>query len=158
MKFLFIGACILLFAASLVPVAMASELQENQVKADLYYEKGNFSKAYKAYLKLAKKGDHYSQDRISYLFANGKGKSADINQAYAWSALAAESGDEQMMSNSDSLLQRADNPAKAQSSADKLIKKYGKKALELKAYKLAMRKEERKSGSCTGTHLQCRGG
>ena len=158
MKFLFIGACILLFAASLVPVAMASELQENQVKADLYYEKGNFSKAYKAYLKLAKKGDHYSQDRISYLFANGKGKSADINQAYAWSVLAAESGDEQMISNSDALLQRADNPAKAQSSADKLNKKYGKEALDLKADKLARREKERNSGRCTGTRLRCRGG
>ena len=158
MRLLIIGACIFLFAALHVPAVMADELQDNQAKADRYYQKGDFSKAYKSYLKLAKKGDHYSQERVSYMFANGEGKSTDFNQAYAWSALAAESGDEEMMSNSDSLLQSADNPAKVQKSADKLIKKYGKKALELKAYKLAKREEERKSGSCTGTHLQCRGG
>ena len=158
MSFLFAGACVLLIAASYVPAVMANDLQEGQLKADQYYQQGDFNKAYKSYLKLAKKGDHYSQDRISHIFANGKGKSADINQAYAWSVLAAESGDEQMISNSDALLQRADNPAKAQSSADKLKKKYGKEALDLKADKLARREKERNSGRCTGTRLRCRGG
>ena len=158
MRFIFVGACVLLIAASFAPAVMANDLQKGQAKADRYYQQGNFSKAYKSYLKMAKKGDHYSQDQISHIFANGKGKSTDINQAYAWSVLAAESGDEQMISNSDALLQRADNPAKAQSSAEKLKKKYGTEALKLKAYKLARREEERNSGSCTGTHLQCRGG
>ena len=158
MRFLFIGACILLFAASYMPAVAAGDLQVNQAKADRYYQQGNFNKAYKSYLKLAKKGDHYSQDRIAHMFANGDGKSANITNAYAWSTLAAESGEEQMVSHSESLLQRANDSVKALSAADKLMNKYGKQALETRAEMLAKREKERNSGSCTGTHLQCRGG
>jgi len=155
MRFVFAAACVLLFAALQAPAVMANNLQENQLKADQYYQQGDFKKAHKAYLKLAKKGDHYSQDRVSQMYSKGEGKSVDLTQAYAWSVLAAESGEEQLLSNSDSLLQRTDDPAKAQKSAAKLKKKYGKQALEKKAAVMAAREKQRKSGSCTGTHLAC---
>lgn len=157
MKFILTVACTLLFAALQAPAVMANDLQEYQLEADAHYEHGNFKKAHKAYLKLAKKGDHYSQDRVAQMYANGEGKSADLTQAYAWSVLAVESGEEQWMSNSDVLLQRADNPAKAQSSAEKLKKKYGKAALEKKAAQMARRDSQRRSGSCTGTRI-CKNG
>lgn len=155
MKLVFAAACILLFAALQAPTVMANKLQESQLKADLHYQRGNFKKAHKAYLKLAKQGDHYSQDRVSQMYTRGEGKSADLKQAYAWSVLAAESGEEQLLSNSDLLLQRTVDPVKAQSSAAKLKKKYGKHALEKKAAVMAAREKQRKSGSCTGTHLAC---
>ncbi len=156
MRILFVGACIMLFAASYMPAAVASDLQEKQVKADRYYQKGDFKKAYKTYHKLAKKGDHYSQDRISHMYANGDGQSVDYSRAYAWSVLAAESGEDQWVNNSEILLERTDDPAAAQKSATKLKEKYGKDVLQEKAEMLARREKQRNSGSCTGTHLQCR--
>jgi len=155
MKYVVTAACILLFASLQAPVVMANNFQENQLKADQHYQQGDFKKAHKAYLKLAKKGDHYSQDRVSQMYTRGEGKSANLTHAYAWSVLAAESGDEHLLSNSDLLLQSTEDPAKAQSSAAKLKKKYGKQALEKKAAMMAAREKQRKSGSCTGTHLAC---
>jgi len=156
MKIVFVTAFILLAAVSYVPAVMAGTSQENQVKADKYYRQGNFNKAYKYYLQSAKKGDHYSQDRISSMYANGEGQSPDLTQAYAWSVLAAESGEENMMNSSEALLQRINDPARAQDSAEKLKEKYGKDVLEEKAETLARREKQRDSGSCTGTHLACR--
>jgi len=156
MKIVFVTAFILLAAVSYVPAVMAGTSQENQVKADKYYRQGNFNKAYKYYLQSAKKGDHYSQGRISSMYANGEGQSPDLTQAYAWSVLAAESGEENMMNSSEALLQRINDPARAQDSAEKLKEKYGKDVLEEKAETLARRENQRDSGSCTGTHLACR--
>lgn len=146
---------ILLFAAVQTPAVLANTLQENQAEADRHYQQGNFKKAHKSYLKLAKKGDHYSQGRISDMYANGEGKSASLTLAYAWSVLAAESGESQHVSNSDLLLQRTDDPARAQSSAAKLMKKFGKQAREKKAALMARRERQRRSGGCTGTRLGC---
>lgn len=158
MRFVFAAACIGLFSAVLAPAVMANTIQENQAKADQYYQHANFKKAHKVYLKLAKKGDHYSQDRISHMYANGEGKSANLTLAYAWSVLAAESGEAQLLNNSDVLLQLADDPVIAQNSAAKLKEKYGKQALETKAALIAKRERQRRSGSCTGTRLACQKG
>lgn len=158
MRFVFATVCILLFAAFHAPAVMAKTVQEDQARADQYYQQGNFKKAHKAYLKLAKTGDHYSQDRVAFMYANSEGKSADLTDAYAWSVLAAEGGEEHLLSDSDLLLQRIDNPAKAQKSATRLKKKYGKQALEKKAEMLARRARQRNSGSCTGTRLACSDG
>ena len=158
MRFVFAAACFGLFSAVLAPAVMANTIQENQAKADQYYQHANFKKAHKVYLKLAKKGDHYSQDRISHMYANGEGKSANLTLAYAWSVLAAESGKDQLVSNSGLLLKRTEDPAKAQNSAQQLKKKYGKQTLEKKAALIAKRERQRRSGSCTGTRLACQKG
>ena len=154
----FAAVCVVLFVVFEAPTVMANEIQQIQAKADRYYQQGIFNKAYKNYLKLAKKGDHYSQDRISQMYVKGEGKSASLNQAYAWSVLAAESGEDQLVKNSIMLLQHTNDPAKAKVSAAKLKKKYGKQALDRKAALRAKHDNQRQSGRCTGTRLPCKAG
>jgi len=153
MKTLFVVTCAILFAVAPFASLLASETQKSRSEADEYFQQGNFNKAFKGYLKLAKSGDHYSQDQLAKMYAQGQGKRADLSDAYAWSVLAAEGGNEQFVADSESLLQRAPDKAKALKSAEKLQKKYGKQALAARAEK----KGRFIPGSdCTGTKLGCR--
>ena len=104
MKTVLIATCLMLLAALQAPEAFAKELQEYMAEADQYYLEKNFSKAYKIYFKLAKGGDHYSQDQISNMYAKGEGKNVDLTEAYAWSFLAAEDGADEMVERRDILL------------------------------------------------------
>lgn len=155
MKFVAVTICAALFTLLQTADAQARTLKEYRTEADQYYQAGNFKKAYKGYFKLAKIGDHYSQYWVSYMFENGEGKKASLEDAYAWSVLAAESGREKLVIKSDALLERVDNKAVAQKKANKLMKKYGKEALDKKADMLAKRDTGRRSGSCVGSRLTC---
>lgn len=155
MKTVLIPVCLMLFAALQIPVTFAKEAQEFRTEADQYYLESNFKKAYKIYYKLAKTGDHYSQDRISSMYARGHGKSADLTEAYAWSVLAAEGGEEDWVTSSEELLFQVEDKSKAQKKAEKLMRKYGKSALRIKAVKQAKRDDMKRSGACTGSHMAC---
>lgn len=155
MKSVFIAACLMLLAALQAPVALAKGVQEYRTEADQYYLESNFKKAYKIYYKLAKAGDHYSQDRVSFMYANGEWKKVDLTEAYAWSVLAAEGGNEKLVNSSDELLLRTEDKPEAQERAEKLRKKYGKDALRMKAVRQAQRENQKRSGACTGSHMAC---
>jgi TPR repeat protein len=156
MKAVYVVVCAVLFAALQAPCVQANEIQEYRSEADLYYQQENFKKAYKAYYKLAKTGDHYSQHLVSTMYANGEGKKVNLTKAYAWSVLAAEGGQEQMVNYSEELLQRTNDKSKSLESASRLKKKYGKQALEAKA-KQRGRDELYIAGSdCTGSRLPCK--
>ena len=156
MKSICIALIAVLFTALQAPCALAATLQDYRSEADQYYQQGNFRKAYKAYLKLAKTGDNYSQHLVSTMYANGEGKSENLTKAYAWSTLAAESGQDQWVNYSDELLQRINDKDKALSSANKLKKKYGQEALKNKAERKT-RDELYEAGSkCTGSKMGCR--
>ena len=129
------------------------EIKENRDKAEKYYEDNDFRKAYKIYFKLAKVGDHYSQNKLSQMYVEGKGKKADLTEAYAWSVLAAESGVAGIVKKSDKLLQQTKNQAEAMKRAEKLKNKYGKDALQAKTDKMERMRDSRKS--CTGSNLGC---
>jgi TPR repeat protein len=156
MKLVFVVACTVLFAALQAPCVLADEMQEYRSAADQYYQQENFKKAYKAYYKLAKTGDHYSQHLVSEMYANGEGKKADLTKAYAWSVLAAEGGDEQLLINSEDLLQATNDINKALKSADKLKKKYGKQALEAKAERKSRDELYIAGSNCTGSRIGCK--
>lgn len=136
----------------------AGKLQEYRSEADQYYTTQDFKKAYKVYYKLAKIGDHYSQDRLATMYANGEGKTADIEEAYAWAVLAAEGGDEALVKKSQDYLAQASDKAGAEKEAEKLKKKYGRVALEKKAMKRENMKASHEMGGCTGRRLGCSGG
>jgi TPR repeat protein len=156
MKSICIALLAVIFTALQAPCALAATLQDYRSEADQYYQQGNFKKAYKAYLKLAKTGDNYSQHLVSTMYANGEGKSENLTKAYAWSTLAAESGQDQWVNYSDELLQRINDKDKALNSANKLKKKYDQKALKNKAERRT-RDELYEAGSkCTGTKMACR--
>ena len=155
MKSVLIVMCAMLITALQSPVVLASEIQEYRAEAAQYYEENNYKKAYKIYFKLAKKGDHYSQDRVSQMYAKGEGQTVDLTEAYAWSVLAAESGQEKLVSSSDELLSLTNDKTQAQKRAEKLKNRYGKVALNRRALKQAERDSYRRSGACTGSSLGC---
>jgi TPR repeat protein len=156
MKSICIALLAVIFTTLQAPCALAATLQDYRSEADQYYQQGNFRKAYKAYLKLAKTGDNYSQHLVSTMYANGEGKSENLTKAYAWSTLAAESGQDQWVNYSDELLQRINDKDKALNSANKLKKKYGQEALKNKAERKT-RDELYEAGSkCTGSKMGCR--
>ena len=156
MKSICIALLAVLFTALLAPCVLAGTVQDYRSEADQYYQQGNFKKAYKAYLKLAKTGDNYSQHLVSKMFANGEGKSENLTKAYAWSTLAAESGQEQWVIYSDELLQRTNDKDKALTSANKLKKKYGQDALKEKAERKTRQELYEAGSKCTGSKMGCR--
>lgn len=155
MKTVLIAGCLMLLAAVQAPEAFAKEVQEYLAEAEQYYLEKNFSKAYKIYYKLAKSGDHYSQDQVSNMYANGEGKKVDLTEAYAWSVLAAEGGEDEMVDRSNMLLQQTDDKAQAEKKAAKLKKKYGKVALDERAKKLERIRLNNTMGGCTGSRIGC---
>jgi TPR repeat protein len=91
------------------------------------------------------------------MYLAGQGVKADALDAYAWSVLAAESGLDKSMALSEALLADIADKSKAEREAGKLLDKYGKAALQEKADQMAARENGRRSGSCTGSRLTCRG-
>ena len=158
MKSALIVMCVMVMAALQTSAVLASEVKEYRAEAAQYYEKNNYKKAYKIYFKLAKVGDHYSQNKISQMYVDGKGKDIDLAEAYAWSVLAAESGVEGIAIKSEKLLQQTEDKAAAEKRAGKLMNKYGKDALQAKADKRERMKYNHKSGGCTGSKLGCSSG
>ena len=156
MKCIYVAVFAVLFAALQAPCVLAVELQEYRSEADQYYQQGNFKKAYKTYFKLAKTGDNYSQHQVSIMYANGEGKKIDLTKAYAWSALAAESGQEQWVNYSAELLQRTEDKNKSLKSASKLKKKYGQEALKNKTERRGRDELFITGSKCTGTRMSCR--
>jgi TPR repeat protein len=151
-----IGFATLLFflvAALNSPVLLAANSSGLRAEADQFYLEGNYKKAYKSYFKLAKTGDHFSQGRVASMYANGDGTSVNLTQAYAWSVLAEEGGESFVESSSSELLQRADDPSKAEKKALKLKSRYGQKALRDKELKRAEAEAARRSGSSMGSNL-----
>jgi len=156
MKSIYVAVFAVLFAALQAPFVLAGTLQEYRNVADEYYQEGNFHQAYKVYFKLAKTGDYYSQHWVSKMYANGEGKKVNLTKAYAWSALAAEGGEERWVSYSDELLARNKNKDKALNSANKLKKKYGQEALKNKPERRGRDDLFITGSDCTGTRISCR--
>ena len=137
------------------PAVSAGKLQDYRSEADQYYTEQDFRKAYKIYYKLAKIGDHYSQDKLATIYANGDGKKVDIEEAYAWSVLAAEDGDEMLVNRSEELFELSADKAEAEQKATKLKQKYGREALNEKASNKAALEAKYKARGCTGSRLGC---
>ena len=155
MNSVFVLAFVGLFSLLHTTTLLANDVEEQRADASQFYSESKFKKAYKIYFSLAKAGDYYSQNKISQMYAAGKGVKADLAEAYAWSVLAAESGVEGMTEKSDTLLQEADDRAKAEKRAAKLERRYSKQALEDKAAKKERFKANHAMGGCTGSKLGC---
>jgi TPR repeat protein len=156
LKTIFIILFSILFFTLLAPVVAGADWKEDQAKADQYYEAGEYNSAFKMYLKLAKRGVSHSQDMVSQMYEKGQGKKVNLEEAYAWSVLAAQRGASEKEVRRDSLLQQANNKKAAEKKADKLMAKYGREALQRKAASKEKLKYNTKSGGCTGSKLGCR--
>ena len=126
-----------------------------RAEAEQHYADQDYKKAFKVYTKLAKFGDRYSQKRVAHMYAKGEGKSIDLMESYAWTALALEGKDEQLAKLDKALLPQTENPAKAKKKAAKLVKKYGKQAQKKRIAQHNKRGRVVDEGSCTGSKLAC---
>ena len=139
---------LLSFSLALTPVLANSGQDPGQQEATALYDNGDFAGAYKKYLKLGKKGDWFSQYRISYMKLNGLGTSGDVIESLAWAVLAAQNGPEDLASYQDAVaaLVPEDKRKKAQQKVDYYMRRWGEDD----------NNDNRiSSGKCTGSRLAC---
>jgi TPR repeat protein len=157
MKFTLIAVIVMLLAVTQSPAVLANEAKQMRAKAEQYYADQDYKKALKTYRKLAQFGDRYSQRRVAHMYAEGQGKAVDLEESYAWAALAAEGNEAELAQLNETLLPQIEKPAKAEKKAARLIKKYGKEA---QAERIARHNKTKRGrvvdeGSCTGSKLAC---
>lgn len=128
--------------------------QKSAARADRLYDEGRFDSAYKTYLQLARKGDPFSQYRVSYMNLHGEGVPKDLVQAYAWADLAAESGNPQLVKYRDEVKATlpSDQLDAAEDAALDYSHEWGKVALAI----AATNKSKRIMRDCTGSRLGAR--
>ena len=114
MKIFVTAILLILFSALHSPLAAARDWKEDQAQADQYYEQGKFSKAFGLYYRNAKIGVSAAQDMVSQMYEKGEGKRVDLEDAYAWSVLAAERGSSEIAARRDSLLERVKDKEQAE--------------------------------------------
>ena len=122
--------------------------------ADAGYDQREYRKALASYMVLARKGDPFSQYRISYMHLQGEGVKVDYSEAFAWAVLAAESGDEKLGSYFEEVkrLVPDDQQDEAQSLAEDYMYRWGRMALAIEA----RRKADKQLRNCTGSRLGTR--
>jgi TPR repeat protein len=83
--YILIALTCLLFSPALTQASLADGMAA--------YERGDYPRAYTAFLQAAQKGDVYAQGKLGGLYLYGVGVEKDYIQAYAWLSLAARQGD-----------------------------------------------------------------
>lgn len=152
-KFLIVMAC--LAAALLTSIGLQAQqptpYERAQQEADSAYAEGDFDKAYRGYLGLAKKGDSFSQYRVSYMNFQGQGVEQDWNEAFAWALLAAQGNNPDLVKYLAGLTRELpeDYATSATERARSHMDRWGIVALAEKAAKTA----KRELRSCTGSRL-----
>jgi len=150
--------CLALILSASQPLAAAtaqkSAYHTQQDKADAFYSKGQYSEALREYLKLAKKGDSFSQYRVSYMYLEGLGQEAEIVEAFAWSYLAAQNRSDPLIDYRDTVakLVPPELQPKAMRRLDYYMRKWGNR--ELASDMITQTKRE--LNECTGSRLGTR--
>jgi TPR repeat protein len=137
-------------ALFLQPAIASSNESDSRGSAAAFYDAGDYEAAYKQYFKLAKKGDVFSQYRMSYMTLMGLGTRADVVESLAWAMVAAESPHESLKNYRAAVaaLVPSDQRKEAQNKAGTYMRRWSgdKNATEdrmASVYK----------GGCTGTRL-----
>lgn len=143
-------AAAFLTAALFVAPSWAASINTQRSEATASYDRGDYSAAFKKYLKLGKKGDTFSQYRVSYMNLKGLGTKEDMVEAVAWAVLAAEHGHDDLERYQDvvAALVPPDDRKKAQSKADYYVRRWGREDDEE-----AGAPERSSGGRCTGSRL-----
>lgn len=134
--------------------AKKSSYVSKQEQADQLYDKGNYSSALNSYLALAKKGDSFSQYRVSYMYLEGQGHEPDVVEAWAWAALAAQNKADPLVDYRDTVsrLVPQDQQKKALRKLDYYMRKWGNRQLASDM----ITKTQRELQDCTGSRLGTR--
>ena len=148
----------LLLACISVSLLAATETkyQRQQLQADQLYNEGEYKEAMGKYLPLAKKGDSFSQYRVSYMYLEGQGTETDLVESYAWAYLAAQNRQRELMEYRDvvgSLVPEKEH-RKALRKVDYYMRKWGNLAVAQDAAKGARNQLRNCTGSRVGTRCE----
>lgn len=144
-------ATLLTLCVALVSAPLAANTAHSpHGEAASLYDQGDYSKAYKHYHKLAKKGDTFAQYRVSYMTLKGLGTRPDVVESLAWAVLAAE-GENEVLDRYQSAVAAmvpGDQRKKAEKKADYFVRRWGRED-KANGGELARKSE----GVCTGSRL-----
>ena len=90
--FLIAGVLVVVWKSGALPDFLVSKLDTRQ-RAASAYDKGDYVKARKLYLKLAEHGNAEEAHTVAEMYEQGKGGPVDGVQALRWYRVAAEAGD-----------------------------------------------------------------
>jgi TPR repeat protein len=132
-----LALCCVLAAA----VPLASPAAEEPDQATALYDQGEFKKAYKKYLKSARRGDPLARYRVSYMSVMGLGTKRDPVDSMIWAVLAEEVGPPSLSKYRQEIskLVPVEDRKKAQRQADRLRRRFSEQASA--------------GGDCTGSRL-----
>jgi TPR repeat protein len=151
---------LVLFGLNGISGAMADEppspYQLSQQEADEMYAAGEFGIAYKKYLSLARKGDTFSQYRLSYMNFQGQGMDVDWAEAFAWAALAAQGNNPDLIKYLGALSQQIpeEHHKRAAIKAENYLDKWGNLAIAENARRGAINELRQCTGSRLGTRCE----
>lgn len=130
--------------------------QKSQMAADHAYAEGDFDTAYKKYLRLARKGDTFSQYRLSYMNFQGQGRKVDWPEAFAWAVLAAQGNNPELVKYLAALAQEVpeDYHDKATRKAEYYFERWGDLAIAEDARRGAIQELRQCTGSRLGTRCE----
>jgi hypothetical protein len=134
--------------------ATEAETSPQQLYADQLYARGDYPTAMKLYLSMAKDGDNFAQYRVSFMYLEGQGLEPEMVESYAWAAVAAQSGQMELLRYRDTVgsLIPKKQQRKAVRRAEFYLRKWGSDEIA-DEYREAARKELRK---CTGSRVGSR--
>ncbi len=123
-------------------------------QADAAYAQKNYAEAMESYGLLARKGDAFSQYRVSYMHLLGEGVDIDYPEAFAWAVLAAESQNEQLHTYFTEVQERVPPGQRdaAQALAEDYLHRWGRLQLAIEGRK----KADQQLRNCTGSRLGTR--
>jgi hypothetical protein len=129
-----------------LPLAADSQEQAQPDKAQALYDKGDYSGAYKQFLKRAKKDDNLARYRVSYMLAMGLGVEFDPIESLAWAVLATDNGATGLGRYQDAVaaLVPENERRKAQKTTDNFRRRWDRKNYNSRAHS---------GGGCTGSKL-----
>ena len=153
-RFLLPALLFLLMVGEAAAATQVSKYHALQQQADALYAKGEYQQSMKQYLSLAKKGDTFSQYRVSYMYLEGQGIESDLIESFAWAFLSAQNNQKDLVQyrNTVSSLIPENQQRKATRRVDYYMRRWGNRAIAQEAVDGA-RRELR---DCTGSRLGTR--
>jgi hypothetical protein len=133
-----------------------SPYQLSQQAADDAYNNGDYSKAYKKYLGLARRGDTFSQYRLSYMNFQGQSVDVDWAEAFAWAVLSAQGNNPQLVKYMAALGHRVpeEEAKRAAVKAKSYLNRWGDMAIAEDARRGAIQELRQCTGSRLGTRCE----
>lgn len=127
-------------------------LEKAQQRADEHYKAERYERAYNMYHTLAEYGDKFSQYRVAFMHHYGRGVERDLEQAFAWSYVAAEAGEPAFVKYHRQIRSQftADQLPPLKKLAGQYLADYGVYAQATRARGLISKEMRKCSGSRTG--------